>query len=153
MTESVSRLQELDRLYRFALLLCNDAVVAEQLLEQCIQEALKNTLSDPHRLLIWLIFNLRKRAFQKSKPSEGELRTGDLPFDAEFFTSSGLAADLHRVPEPDRSAYLLWQLHLLEAHDIAKLLGLTDDELSLRLQSARLHLYSPLPGNPDPAAV
>jgi DNA-directed RNA polymerase specialized sigma24 family protein len=159
MTDAVANPRELQDLYRFALILSNDPAIAEDTLDQCLQEVFKNHASDPHRAFITFILNLRKRIFQKVKPAQSEEEaeepaplTGNLPDTAASVAienSAGqLLAALHRLGEPERSAYALWHLDLLDSHDLAKLLGLTEEDLSLRLQSARLKLAASLSAPP-----
>ncbi|MEO8205580.1 MAG: hypothetical protein ABI615_05320 [Chthoniobacterales bacterium] len=144
MTEFVADLQELQSLYRFSLILANEPTIAEQVLVQSLQELLKNPGSDPQRALLTLILNLRKRIFQKVKPVETPLRTGELPAGASSaladHSPAALLAALHQLSEPERSAYVLWHLDLMDSHDLGKLLGLTEGEVSLKIQSARLAL-------------
>ncbi|MEO6053466.1 MAG: hypothetical protein ABIP97_05585 [Chthoniobacterales bacterium] len=157
MTEFAARLHELKDLYRFSLILSNEPLIAEQVLDQCLQDILKNPGSDPQRTFMTLVLNLRKRIFQKVKPSERPLSTGELPAGAASSLTERspeeLRTALHRLSEPERSAYTLWHLDLMEHHDLAKLLGLTEEDVSLKIQSARLSLLLALTETPAPEAV
>ncbi|MEO8825807.1 MAG: hypothetical protein ABI443_08185 [Chthoniobacterales bacterium] len=156
MTEFPTGIQELQNLYRFALILSNDPVITEEALDQSVQEALRSAISDPNHAFITLILNLRKRILLKVKPHHTEddipLSTADLPPDAASVLSSRsqdeLLSAMHHLVEPQRTAYVLWHLDIMDLHDLARLLGLTQDEVSLKLQNARqalLHAFTQQP--------
>jgi len=154
MTDFTADLQELQSLYRFALILADDPAAAESVVDQCLQDAVKKPIADPHRHFLTLVLNLRKQLLEKFPSSEAELRTGDLPATASAAlagrSKEELLTAVRRLSEPERSACAMWHLELLDSHDLAKVLGLTDRELSLKLQSARLQLLDAM-GPPSAA--
>ena len=145
-------------LYRFALLLLRDGEAARKAVLETLETGIQKRPPhiDPEKLIMLQFRDLRRKAL-KTQLSAAATRTpkGELPAGAEALAGSAdaqnLAAVIHSLPEPGRSAYALLLLDALESEWIAKLLGLAQAEFAEIVQGARLAVHQALTPKPEPA--
>ena len=164
-------LENITELFRFALLLTCDSAAAGEMLVAAVAETpdeLMQLRSEKSRT-VWLLRRIRDRAGEKRAAAkldnEGpkmeqtemllvaddvqafsalqENLTGDhIPLPPSTLHSpSSLLPRIATLPEPERSAFALFFLDLLDLREQAQFFGISIEELSERLGSARKFLW------------
>jgi len=134
----------LPNLYRFALVLTPDIGAASKAASSAIEDTLKKRdLSDPERAAAILYADVRRLCLKMPAPDPGAV-----------IPAGDIAAALHRLPEPGRSALALLYLGDLNGEQIGRVLGLHTNELGAALSAARESLSATLaltePAAPSP---
>lgn len=136
-------------LYRFAEILLRDPELARKVTLETIEAAILKPPGDAERVAMTLFLGVRRRALKnKGTIIPPAAPRTELPAEAAAVVpaaaSEKIAAALHALPEPGRSALALLLLDVMEADHIAKVLGLAEAELATALHTARLALHAAL---------
>jgi DNA-directed RNA polymerase specialized sigma24 family protein len=137
-------------LYRFAEILLRDPELARKVTLETLEAAILKPPGDAERVAMTLFVGIRRRALRnKGTIIPPAAPRAELPAEAAAVAPEKIAAALHALPEPGRSALALLLLDVMEADHIAKVLGLAEAELATALHSARLALHAALAAAPD----
>ncbi len=135
-------------LYRFAAVLLADPGHARAVVLETLEAAIARppACADADRLAMHLFREVRRRALAlEPAPDDPDSTSRDLPADAEvtvkFASPVRIAAALHSLAEPGRSALALLLLDELESDLVAKLLDLDRAEFAAALTGARAALH------------
>ena len=147
-------LSELPYLRRFARSLCGDAALADDLVQDCAERALKKShLYDPTRpLRAWLfailrniyISGLRKNARHTIAKTVDDLEMGEdaVPPDQETGMSLALITDaLDSLPTQQREIVVLISLEEMSYREAAEIVGVPIGTVMSRLSRARSQLH------------
>ncbi len=138
-------------LYRYALWLCRDRFVAEDLVQETFARAWKNwdSLEDLAAVKPWLITILRRehaRLYERKRLdySDDDPQELDLPSAVQAGAHLELEELVAALPETYREPLLLQVLGGYECREIAEMLGTTEGAVMTRLTRARQALRAQL---------
>ena len=117
----------LENAWRFAHVLTGCAEGAARAFDESLEEVRRHPHADDEDRMARLFFNTLRRRCLKF-PARCEL--------------AGRVADLHRLPEPGRSALVLLCLNILPASEMERVLNLDGRTLSASLEQARSALLA-----------
>ena len=145
--ESLTYGSYLPSVYRFAFLMTGSVPSAAEVLRLTVEQAERGDLSDvrdPRRVKRWLFARARSLCarplampealvgFPTPSPDD-ETSPPDFAEDPARHLVSGFAS----LPEPERSALILFYLYLFDSSDLAETLGIKPAELAPLLQRGR----------------
>lgn len=148
--ETLTYAEHLPAVYRFAFLMTGSVPTAAEVLRLTVEQAERGDLSDvhdPRRVKRWLFARARSLCARPlampaalegfpgsgSSPDSGDAGLADSPDD----TGWGLSARFAALPEPERSAAILFYLYLFEPEDLAATLNIRPVELAGLLTRGR----------------
>jgi DNA-directed RNA polymerase specialized sigma24 family protein len=125
-----------------AFLLTGDVKSAVNALEEITAEGAAhiNQIRDGKRMAAWYVRRIREKA-EALKLVESGSPPAELPSHVRE-----IAARIHALPEPDRSAIALFYLNRFTAREIAHLLGIRIEEFSACLERGRAVLQDAIDG-------
>jgi RNA polymerase sigma-70 factor (ECF subfamily) len=147
--------------YRFSLLVCGHAEDAEDVMQEALIRTYKRvgTIKDPSAFRTWLFRTVRNACLMKRRRRMDEparMESLDRPHDVassnrgpdELAMNAWLGERLRRalttLPPPYRMIVLLREMEGLSTREVAKISGMTEDNVKTRLHRARVMLREAL---------
>src|SRR5688500_14756539 len=141
---------EVPYLRRFARALTGDAALADDLVQDCIERALRkqHLFDETRRLRAWLfailrnlyISGLRRNAHEATAKSVDEMISGEdavKPEQESRLALSDIASALERLPAAHREVLLLIALEEMSYREVAEIIGVPVGTVMSRLSRAR----------------
>jgi RNA polymerase sigma-70 factor (ECF subfamily) len=141
---------EVPYLRRFARALTGDAALADDLVQDCIERALRkqHLFDETRRLRAWLfailrnlyISGLRRNAHRATAKSVDEMISGEdavKPEQESRLALSDIASALERLPAAHREVLLLIALEEMSYREVAEIIGVPVGTVMSRLSRAR----------------
>ncbi|MCP4406891.1 MAG: sigma-70 family RNA polymerase sigma factor [Gammaproteobacteria bacterium] len=142
-------------LYRYAMWLCGDRVVAEDLVQECFLRAWRSldSLKDERSAKSWLFTILRRenaRLHERQRPETGQIDTSQLEDSDRYDTTTEafvLRRALAALPQNYREPLILQVLGGFSTEQIGEMLGMSKSAVMTRVFRARKRLRGVLSGN------
>jgi RNA polymerase sigma-70 factor (ECF subfamily) len=143
-------------LYRYALWLCGEKAVAEDLVQECFMRAWRSidSLQDVRSAKSWLFTILRRenaRLYERQRPETGQIDTSQLE-DLNHYDTTTEAFVLRRalaaLPQGYREPLVLQVLGGFKTQEIAEMLDMSQSAVMTRVFRARKRLRALLSEDP-----
>ena len=136
-------------LYRFAYWLCRNRWQAEDLVQEALLRAWRGWpgLRDERAVKTWfftIVHRELRRAGQRAARTDSSADSDELAFDPDPASCVDVERALRELPAPYRAIVFLREMEGLSTKEVAKVMGISEDNVKARLHRARLQLQAAL---------